>query len=214
MLQSRCPHSSSFHFCTGLPGLFPEDLGQGLISDSSSFPTSPGQPPSALGVHSLEQSYCEPTWAAHTVLPHDPDSPLSAIPCNIPFESLFHWAAASPPSVLVHKCPQHLPLLHALSLLRKQSLPPALGLFPWGPGCTLALMNTSEFRPRCSFLRVCNTCLIYASPCHLTIVIIAPNNCNYIVNCISCLMPIFFARKELQGAQEASVLFIAALCTQ
>lgn len=39
------------------------------------------------------------------------------------------------------------------------------------------------------------------------IVITACNNCNYMVNCICYLMSIFFARKEIQGAQEASVFF-------
>ena len=87
---------------------------------------------------------------------------------------------------------------------------------PWLHSFPNEHLSTSEFQPRSSFLRVCNTCLISVSPWHLTIVIIACNNCNYMVNCIccNCICCIFFARKEIQRAQKASVFCIAVCCTQ
>lgn len=134
-----------------------------------------------------------------TVLPHEADSPL----LTIPEPSLLK---VFPPGQLIlpHLCCA--PAFPALSSPPHPVLAGMVLMGPWLHSFPNEHHSTSEFQPRNSFLRVCNTCLISVSPWHLTIVIIACNNCNYMVNCIcyNCICCIFFARKEIQGAQKAS----------
>lgn len=141
------------------------------------------------------------------VLSHEADSPLLTIPTPSLLKVFL-------PGQLILPRLCYAPAFPALSSPPHPDPAGMVLMGPWLHSFPNEHLSTSEFQARRSFLRVCNTCLISVSSWHLTIVIIACNYCNYMINRICCLMSIFFARREIQGAQEASVFFIAVFCTQ